>query len=143
MNFEDTTSYTLTKTGTVQKNMLEKKMKEIGLHSGQVFVLMELWKRDGQRQIDLAARLRLAPPTINKILGGLLEADFVTRARYEDDARSTRIYLTQKGIDVRRGLEDKWAELEEETLRNLTNTERLMFDQLLRKLFQLDDQPNY
>lgn len=143
MNFEDTTSYTLTKTGTVQKNMLEKKMKEIGLHSGQVFVLMELWKRDGQRQIDLAARLRLAPPTINKILGGLLEADFVTRARYEDDARSTRIYLTQKGIDVRRDLEDKWAELEEETLRNLTNTERLMFDQLLRKLFQLDDQPNY
>ena len=143
MNFEDTTSYTLTKTGTVQKNMLEKKMKEIGLHSGQVFVLMELWKRDGQRQVDLAARLRLAPPTINKILGGLLEADFVTRARYEDDARSTRIYLTQKGIDVRRGLEDKWAELEEETLRNLTNTERLMFDQLLRKLFQLDDQPNY
>ena len=143
MNFEDTTSYTLTKTGTVQKNMLEKKMKEIGLHSGQVFVLMELWKRDGQRQIDLAARLRLAPPTINKILGGLLEADFVTRARYEDDARSTRIYLTQKGIDVRRDLEDKWAELEEETLRNLTNTERLMFDQLLRKLFQLDDQTNY
>ena len=143
MNFEDTTSYALTKTGTVQKNMLEKRMKEIGLHSGQVFVLMELWKRDGQRQIDLAARLRLAPPTINKILGGLLEADFVTRARYEDDARSTRIYLTQKGIDVRRGLEDKWAELEEETLRNLTNTERLMFDQLLRKLFQLDDQPNY
>ena len=143
MNFEDTTSYTLTKTGTVQKNMLEKKMKEIGLHSGQVFVLMELWKRDGQRQIDLAARLRLAPPTINKILGGLLEEDFVTRARYEDDARSTRIYLTQKGIDVRRDLEDKWAELEEETLRNLTNTERLMFDQLLRKLFQLDDQTNY
>ena len=143
MNFEDTTSYTLTKTGTVQKNMLEKKMKEIGLHSGQVFVLMELWKRDGQRQVELAARLRLAPPTINKILGGLLEGDFVTRARYEDDARSTRIYLTQKGIDVRRDLEDKWAELEEETLRNLTNTERLMFDQLLRKLFQLDDQPNY
>jgi DNA-binding MarR family transcriptional regulator len=143
MNFEDTTSYTLTKTGTVHKNMLEKKMKAIGLHSGQVFVLMELWKRDGQRQIDLAARLRLTPPTINKILGGLLESDFVTRARYEDDARSTRIYLTQKGLSVRRDLEDKWAELEEETLRNLTNTERLMFDQLLRKLFQFDGQANY
>ena len=64
MNFEDTTSYVLTKTGTAHRNLLEKKMKEIGLHSGQVFVLMELWKRDGQRQIDLAAafvfRLRLS-----------------------------------------------------------------------------------
>src|SRR3982750_2169011 len=136
MNFEETNSYIFTKVGTAQRNLLEKRMKLIGLHSGQVFVLMELWKRDGQRQIDLAARLRLAPPTVNKILGGLLEADFVTRARYEDDARSTRIHLTQKGLDIRGELETQWQELEEETLQNLTDTERLVLNQLLRKLLR-------
>lgn len=139
MNFDETISFMLTKVATAHRTLLERKMKEIGLHSGQVFVLFELWKRDGQRQTDLAARLRLSPPTVNKVLGGLLESDFVTRARYEDDARSTRIYLTQKGHDIRAVLAREWAELEAESFGNLTDTERLIFDQLLRKLFVTAD----
>jgi DNA-binding MarR family transcriptional regulator len=135
MQFEDTAAFLLAKATTVHKNALEKHANLVGLHSGQVFVLMELWKTDGQRQIDLAARLNLSPPTVNKILGGLLENDFVTRARYEDDARSTRIFLTQKGVDVRGDLEQAWEALEDQTLLGLTDTEALMLKQLLQKLF--------
>ncbi len=135
MRFEETAAYLLAKATVAHKNVLEKHVKSVGLHSGQVFVLMELWKSDGQRQIDLAAHLNLAPPTVNKILGGLLENDFVTRARYEDDARSTRIFLTQKGTNVRAALERTWEELEAQTLTPLTETESLMLKQLLQKLF--------
>ena len=135
MRFEETAAYLLSKATLIHKNALEKHVKSVGLHSGQVFVLMELWIADGQRQIDLAARLNLSPPTVNKILGGLLENDFVTRARYEDDARSTRIFLTPKGIDVREALEHAWEELEEQTLAGLTDTEALMLKQLMQKLF--------
>ena len=135
MQFEDTAAYLLAKATTIHKNALQKHANSVGLHSGQIFVLMELWKTDGQRQIDLAARLNLSPPTVNKILGGLLENDFVTRARYEDDARSTRIFLTEKGVDVREDLEQAWEALEDQTLIGLTDTEALMFKQLLQKLF--------
>jgi DNA-binding MarR family transcriptional regulator len=135
MRFEETAAYLLSKATLVHKNALEKHVNSVGLHSGQVFVLMELWIADGQRQIDLAARLNLSPPTVNKILGGLLENDFVTRARYEDDARSTRIFLTPKGIDVREALEQAWEALEEQTLAGLTDTEALMLKQLMQKLF--------
>lgn len=136
MHFEDTVAYLLAKANVAHKNALQKYVNSVGLHSGQVFVLMELWKSDGQRQIDLAANLNLAPPTVNKILGGLLENDFVTRARYEDDARSTRIFLTKKGADVRADLESAWDELEAQTLSSLTDTEALMLKQLLQKLFE-------
>lgn len=135
MRFEETAAYLLAKATVSHKNALEKYVNTVGLHSGQVFVLMELWKTDGQRQIDLAARLNLSAPTVNKILGGLLENDFVTRARYEDDARSTRIFLTRKGTEVRIELERAWEELEEQTLAGLTDTEALMLKQLLEKLF--------
>jgi DNA-binding MarR family transcriptional regulator len=135
MHFEETATYLLAKAAVIHKNSLQKCANTVGLHSGQVFVMMELWKTDGQRQIDLAARLNLSPPTVNKILGGLLENDFVTRARYEDDARSTRIFLTKKGVDVRESLEHAWDELEEHTLAGLTDTESLMLKQLLQKLF--------
>jgi MarR family transcriptional regulator, organic hydroperoxide resistance regulator len=136
MQFEDTAAFLLAKATVSHKNAVQKYTSSVGLHSGQVFVMMELWKTDGQRQIDLAARLNLTPPTVNKILGGLLENDFVTRARYEDDARSTRIFLTQKGKDIREALEQVWDELEDQTLAGLTDTEALMFKQLLRKLFE-------
>lgn len=134
MKFEESINYLLAKVSVAHRNSLERHVSEIGLHSGQVFVMFELWKKDGQRQIDLAEKLNLSPPTVNKILGGLLEADFVTRARYEDDARSTRIFLTRKGTDIRSELEAKWAELEEETVLGLTDTEALMLKQLLGKL---------
>jgi MarR family transcriptional regulator, organic hydroperoxide resistance regulator len=136
MQFEDTISFLLAKATILHKNSLQKCANTVGLHSGQVFVMMELWKNDGQRQIDLAARLNLSPPTVNKILGGLLENDFVTRARYEDDARSTRIFLTPKGVEVKAALEEAWEDFEIQTIAGLTDTEALMLKQLLQKLFQ-------
>lgn len=138
MNIEDSVSYHLAKLTTAHRNLLEKTVTDIGLHSGQVFVVLELWKQDGLRQIDLADRLNLAPPTINKILGGLLEGGFVTRARYEDDARSTRIFLTDKGKEVKASLEEKWAELEEQTVLGMTSTEALILKQLLAKMLGAD-----
>ena len=136
MQFEDTAAFLLSKVTILHKNSLQKYAQSVGLHSGQVFVMMELWKADGQRQIDLAAKVGLSPPTVNKILGGLLENDFVTRARYEDDARSTRIFLTQKGIEVRAALEEAWEEFEDQTLGPLNDTEALMLKQLMQKLYQ-------
>lgn len=134
MDFRDSISYFLSRLTIAHRNLLEKSVKSIGLHSGQVFVLLELWRKDGQRQVDLAEKLNLAAPTVNKILGGLLESDFVTRERYEDDARSTRIFLTQKGKNVRSDLEEKWTEVEEQTVMGLTETEALILKQLLAKL---------
>ena len=133
-DLEQTLGYLLARAGTAHRNRVERHLAAVGLHSGQVFVLFELWRRDGQRQIDLAAALGLAPPTVNKILGGLLESDLVTRAKYEDDARSTRIFLTDKGKAIRGPLEAQWAELEAETCSEFTETEALILKQLLLKL---------
>jgi len=134
MNIEESAGYLLSKVTIAHRNLLERHLREIGLHSGQVFVLFELWKKDGQRQIDLAENVKLAPPTVNKILGGLLEADLVTRAKYENDARSTRIFLTEKGKDIRNDIEVVWDLIEEETISGLTETESLMLRQLLTRL---------
>ena len=138
MKIEDSVSYLLAKLTVSHRNLLERSVREVGLHSGQVFVMMELWKKDGQRQVDLAEKLNLAPPTVNKILGGLLEADFVKRAKYEDDARSTRIFLTEKGTEVKAALEKRWAELEVQTTEGMTQTEALILKQLLQKMMGAD-----
>lgn len=134
IRFEETVSYLLAKVTTAYRNALERHMGAIGLHGGQTFVLLELWNDDGLRQVDIARRLSLSAPTVNKMLKGLIEINLVTRTRFDDDARSTRIYLTEKGTDIRADVERRWVDLEEECLTGLTETERLVLLEVLRKL---------
>lgn len=134
IKFEETVSFRLAKVTTAFRNSLERHMGAIGLHGGQIFVLLELWKQDGLRQIDIASRLALSAPTVNKMLKGLIEINLVTRSREEDDARSTRIFLTESGREMRGEIESQWLELEEYCLSGLTETERLVLFDLLGKL---------
>jgi DNA-binding MarR family transcriptional regulator len=113
-------------------------MANIGLHGGQIFVLLELWKADGLRQVDLAARLNVAPPTINKMVKGMVDSGLVSRSRIEDDARSTRIFLTRRGDEMRETVEAQWHELEESCVAGLTEAERLILFELLTKIRNLN-----
>lgn len=134
MNIDSSISFLLSRVGLAHRNLVERHVKMAGLHSGQVSVLLELWKKDGQRQIDLAASLHLAPATVNKIIGGLLDAGLAARERVEDDARSTRIFLTESGHSIRSTLETQWRLLETETVEGFTETEQLMLRALLEKM---------
>jgi len=134
IRFEDTVSYLLAKVTTAFRNNLERHMGQIGLHGGQIFILVELWREDGLRQVDLAQRLNLSAPTVNKMLKGLIEINLVTRSRADEDGRSTRIFLLPMGLEIRSEVEAQWLELEESCLAGLTETERLVVFELLGKL---------
>ncbi|MBX3244235.1 MAG: winged helix-turn-helix transcriptional regulator [Acidobacteria bacterium] len=134
MQFHQTVNHLLSRVATAHRSRIEKRLGAIGIHSGQLTILFELWKNDGRRQVDLAAELRLAPPTINKTLIGMIDLGLVTRERLEDDARSTRIFLTDAGKQMRQVIEAEWLEIEEEMLTVLTETERLVLFDLLTKL---------
>lgn len=134
MSIENTVSYLLAKAATAHRNLIEKRVNQIGLHGGQVFVLLELWKTDGLRQIDLASRLNLSPATVNRTIGGLIGSDFVTRMNLENDGRSTRICLTQKGRDIRPMVEQLWDQIDLEATGGLTDAEVTMLGQILPRL---------
>ena len=134
IKFDETVSYLLAKVTTAFRNSLERHMGAIGLHGGQIFVLFELWKQDGLRQIDIVDRLNLSAPTVTKLLDGLIEINLVTRNKVDGDNRSKRIFLTERGRDMREEIEAQWLELEENCLSGLTETERLVLFDLLGKL---------
>jgi DNA-binding MarR family transcriptional regulator len=131
--FEDTLSYELAKLTTAFRNSIERQMAKIGLHGGQIFVLLELWKKDGQRQVDIAESLNLSAPTVNKMLRGLIEVNLVVRERIEDDARATRIFLTDAGYAMRGQVEDQWGDLEATCRSAITDPEKgMLIDMLAR-----------
>jgi DNA-binding MarR family transcriptional regulator len=109
-------------------------MRQAGLHSGQIFVLISLWNENGQTQIDLSRKLNLTPPTINKMIKSLNNNGFVSTRRSKTDARKVRVFLSDKGNEVRVKVEEQWQNLEDHFFSPLTETEKLILQQVFDKL---------
>ena len=67
--------------------------------SGQL-ILIELSKRDGRTQLDLAEAAHLKAPTVSVSLQKLEREGYVSRRPDEYDLRATRVYLTEKGREL-------------------------------------------
>ncbi|MBA3632861.1 MAG: MarR family transcriptional regulator [Acidobacteria bacterium] len=136
IKFEDTITYLLTPVSNSYWVNLEKSMNEIKLHSGQVFILISLWKKDGQSQIELSKNLNLSTPTINKMVKNLKESGYVRIQRGKKDGRIVRVFLTEKGNERQSLVEEQWLKLENRTFLNFTETEKLILFQLFEKLMK-------
>ena len=134
MNFDETLPFLLTQTATFYKVEIERELRELGLHSGQIFLLFELWKSDGLSQIELSNNLKISPPAINKMVKSLAGNGFVINSACPKDGRVTRVFLTPKAVAVRPQVEAKWQKLEEKLIGSLTATEQLVLSQLFGKL---------
>jgi MarR family transcriptional regulator, organic hydroperoxide resistance regulator len=127
-------TYLFTAFATKHRDNLDKLMKEIGLHGGQIFVLNSLWNDDGQSQADLVKRLNLSAPTVYNMVVRLTETGFVQVIKDENDARIMRVYLTEKGFQIKLPVFEQWKKLEDQTFANLTEPEKMMFTMLLQKI---------
>lgn len=109
-------------------------MDEIGLHGGQVYVLNELWDKDGQSQAEIMKTLGVSAPTITKMINSLVNSSFIQTRRCKNDARMTRVYLTKKGKVIQPLVISQWEKLEETALKDFSDTEKVLLPLLLEKL---------
>lgn len=133
MEFTNTFLYSFNQISIVFRNELEKKLGGLGLHYGQVFIIISLWKDDGQSQNSIAQNLGISAPTVNKMIKNLVKEDFVKAVRNEKDARIVNIFLEKKSMEIRKNVEEIWQQIENDISQNLTETEKLIFSQLLSK----------
>lgn len=133
MELKTTINYLFNQIFNAYRVNLENQLNVIGLHSGQVFILISLWTEDGQRQNNIAKSLNISPPTVNKMIKSLMDAGFLSLTKDESDGRATRIFLTEKGIAIRPDVELLWQNLEDDVYSNLTETEKIVLFQLLEK----------
>ena len=134
MDFSKTINYKISDLATLHRTELEKSLSGVDIHSGQVFILFELWNEDGLSQIELAKNLKLSAPTINRMVKSLDNAGFVILQRSESDARLVNVFLSDKGKSIKTQVKNIWQELESKITFNLTETEKLIFLQLLDKV---------
>src|SRR5258708_22843052 len=107
-------------------NAAQNALADVGLHAGQEQFLSSLWEKDGLTQIELAQKMFVQPPTVNKMLSRLESAGLVERRLDAQDNRYTRVYLTDTSRKLKHEVEQAFIALEERVVANLSLDERIL-----------------
>ena len=130
----ETIDYLLAQVCRLHRERAGTMLETVGLFRGQPPVLMSLHATDGQTQGDLAARLRVAPATMTKMIQRMERAGFVQRRPDAADQRISRVYLTDAGRAVRGEMMGALGTLEAETFAGLDAAERAQLRGFLERL---------
>lgn len=108
--------------------------REVGLRVGQDMLLSRLWREDGLNQSELVKSLGVEPATVSKVLSRMEGADLVVRRRDSEDARSSRVHLTERGRSLREPTSRAWEEVEDRMLDGFDSEERVLLRRLLSRI---------
>ncbi|MCU0477080.1 MAG: MarR family transcriptional regulator, partial [Anaerolineae bacterium] len=133
---QDTLSFALIKLGKAHRAKAEMLLSQFDLHPGQEQILFRLFAEEGQPQAALAELLCVEPPTVTKMLQRMERRGWIERRGDPDDARLSRVYLTEAGRALQADIDRAWDELERSMTHSLTEAERAL---LMRLFGQMQD----
>lgn len=121
-------------------------LSKVGLHRGQPPVLFMLWEKDGLTQKEIAKDSKLKPSTVTVILRRMEKAGFIKREIDPIDMRVSRVYLTEKGKNIRKDVENITLTLENDCFSGFTLEEKILlrrfFLQILDNLQKVNSEEN-
>jgi len=99
-------------------------------------ILRCLWQENGQTQSELADRLDKENANITRMLDAMEKNELVQRRPHENDRRSYRIFLTEKGRALKDGLISIEKDVDEECTKSLSEKEKREFKRLLKIIYE-------
>lgn len=134
MPIGETTGYLLARACKAHRGAVGATLAEVGLHVGQEMVLSHLWGQDGLTPSELADRLGVEPPTVTNTLSRMERSGLLERCRDQRDARCTRVYLTEKGRELRDPVQRRWEAVQERAFARITPEEETLLRGLLARI---------
>jgi len=125
--------WALVQTARLHRSRMGDKLGELGLFAGQEQVLQALAASGLMTMGELAAVLRVRPPTASKTVSRLAALRLVERHPEPHDARIVRVKLTDLGQRQAAEIERLWDDVEEELLDGFDPKDRKRLRKLLRR----------
>ena len=132
--YAKTVGYELLHAARLHRARSAQLLTELGLFPGQEQVLTLLAAENGRTMGDLAAELRVRPPTASKTVARLAAQGLVERRTVDGDGRAVCVGLTDEGRRRAEAVGHVWGELEREAADGIDGKDRKRLRKLLRKL---------
>jgi DNA-binding MarR family transcriptional regulator len=138
-DLDDCPYYLITRASLLMRSTFKKSFGAAGIGRVQpafLVVLFCLWKKEGQKMIELARASGLEPSTMTGLLDRMEREGFVTRVPDPDDRRVQKIMLTDSGRKVRKTVEKMVDETLELLFLGIPEEEVDHTNVVLRKLIE-------
>lgn len=112
---------------------MAKELEAYRIGSGQFDFLMVLYHEDGISQEKLAKILKVSKATSARAIQNLEKEGYVYRQRDESDLRAYKVYLTEKGKEMRDIIFKKLTSFVDTLLSDFTFEEKKILRLLLHK----------
>lgn len=125
--------WALVQAARLHRSRVGDRLAALDLFAGQEQVVQALAVAGTMTMGDLAATLRVRPPTASKTISRLAALGFVERRAEPGDGRIVRVRLTDTGLAKAEAIERIWDDVEAEMLDGFDGKERRRLRKLLRK----------
>src|SRR5262245_34555523 len=131
---DESLGYLVNRAARLMAHELADALRPTGIGIGQWAILLFLWASDGLSQAQLSRHVAIEPPTLVRTLDRMVRDELVTRVDDPHDGRISRIYLTDRGRNLRDRLVPLAAAVNSEIGMRLTRDEQATLRRLLAKL---------
>ncbi|MEH3145341.1 MAG: MarR family transcriptional regulator [Methylobacterium frigidaeris] len=125
--------WALVQAARMHRGRVGDRLASLDLFAGQEQVVQALAAAGTMTMGDLAAALRVRPPTASKTITRLAALGVVERRTEAGDGRVVRVRLTESGLAKAAAIERLWEEVEDEMLDGFEPKEKRRLRKLLRR----------
>ncbi len=115
-------------------NDSDQMLKDYGLTKGQFAVMEALYSKGGLTVSELIDKVLTTSGNMTVLISNLEKSGCIVRTRNEEDKRSYKISLTEKGKSVMEEIFPKHMEAIGDKLSVLTNEEKMEVIKILKKI---------
>lgn len=124
----------LTQAARSMRTVMTRSLTASGLYAGQDGVILALAASDGLPAGTLAHKLGVKAPTMTRTIGRMEAQGFVERRPDADDARLTKVYLTEAGRNSVSEIESSAASCDELATRGFSEKDIRSLVRLLKTI---------
>jgi len=124
----------LTQAARSMRTVMTRSLTASGLYAGQDGVILALAANDGLPAGTLAQKLGVKAPTMTRTIGRMEAQGFVERRPDADDARLTKVYLTEAGRGSVSEIESSAASCDELATRGFSEKDIRSLVRLLKTI---------
>lgn len=132
---ENSIGYSIKKLHLATRQLLDRTLAPYGLSQAQNEIIYYLLQHNALTQAELSRKLKVAAPTITKMIDGLIEKDFVARINDELGTKRKQIALTAKGTKFKDEIATAQQQVEATLRQGFTKAELQALHAYIRRLY--------
>lgn len=113
---------------------MHRELEAIGVKKGYHHILMHLSRKDGKTQLELTKDTHFRASTISVALQKMEKDGLVERRADAKDARQINVFLTDKGRDLDKQVQERFGKMEQVLLQGFSKEEEETLKTLLIKM---------